>query len=131
MRESLGACYCDITTSLEHEIGACRADVVTDLDEETQEEKAAGQVDDPSFFLRQEGEEAVPYARRIFERVFCSDIERVLRMDVRLHVQYRATEFTLDRTLPSGDCHIVCHDCHIVSHCAMRLVSLAVLWSLL
>lgn len=55
---------------------------MTDLDEETQEEKAAGQSDDPSFFLRREGEAAVPYARRVFERVFCSDIERVLKMDV-------------------------------------------------
>lgn len=57
--------------------------MVTDLDEETQEEKAAGQSDDPCFFLRREAETAVPYARRVFERVFCSDIERVLKMDVR------------------------------------------------
>lgn len=61
--------------------------MVTDLDEETQEEKAAGQGDDPSFFLRREAEAAVPYARRIFERVFCSDIERVLKMDVSSRCQ--------------------------------------------
>lgn len=68
----------------------CRADVVTDLDEETQEQKAANQGDDPSFFLRREGEPAVPYARRIFERVFCTDIERVLKMDVSFGCYPRA-----------------------------------------
>ena len=68
--------------------GNCRADVVTDLDEETQEEMAAGQSDDPSFFLRRDEEPTVVYARRIFERVFCSDIERVLKMDVRPFMGY-------------------------------------------
>ena len=85
----------------------CRADAVTDLDEgaapsdptqgpaegqseaapegpsapETAEQKEA---EDPSAFLRQEGEAADVYARRIFERVYGHDIERVLRMEVRL-----------------------------------------------
>lgn len=36
---------------------------------------------DPSAFLRQEGEDANVYARRIFERVYGHDIERVLRME--------------------------------------------------
>ncbi len=57
--------------------------MVTDLDEETAEEKEAGQKDDPSFFQRGADEDAEPYARRVFQRVFCDDIQRVLRMDVR------------------------------------------------
>ena len=56
--------------------------MVTDLDEETAEEEA-GQKDDPSFFQRGADEAAEPYARRVFQRVFCDDIQRVLRMDVR------------------------------------------------
>ena len=85
----------------------CRADVVTDLDEgaapsypiqgpaEGQSEadpdghpapQPAGEkeAEDPSAFLRQEGEAADVYACRIFERVYGHDIERVLRMEVRL-----------------------------------------------
>ena len=85
----------------------CRADAVTDLDEgaapsdpiqgpaEGQSEadpdghpapEPAGkkEAEDPSAFLRQEGEAADVYARRIFERVYGHDIERVLRMEVRL-----------------------------------------------
>ena len=85
----------------------CRADAVTDLDEgaapsdpiqgpaEGQSEaapdgqsapEAAGEkeAEDPSAFLRQEGEAADVYASRIFERVYGHDIERVLRMEVRL-----------------------------------------------
>ena len=61
---------------------AFRPDVITDLDEETAEEKAAGEKDDPSFFQRRAGEGAEEYARRVFQRVFCNDIQRVLRMDV-------------------------------------------------
>ncbi len=57
--------------------------MVTDLDEETAEETEAGQKDDPSFFQRGADEAAEPYARRVFQRVFCDDIQRVLRMDVR------------------------------------------------
>ncbi len=83
-----------------------RADAVTDLDEgaapsdptqgpaegqdgagrQTDQEGAVEQkeAEDPSAFLRQEGEAAEAYARRIFERVYGHDIERVLRMEVRL-----------------------------------------------
>ena len=57
--------------------------MVTDLDEETAEEKDSGEKDDPSFFQRGADESAEPYARRVFQRVFCDDIQRVLRMDVR------------------------------------------------
>jgi hypothetical protein len=60
-----------------------RPDVITDLDEETAEEKAAGEKDEHSFFQREAGEGAEDYARRVFQRVFCNDIRRVLRMDVR------------------------------------------------
>lgn len=85
---------------------SCRADAVTDLDEgaapsdptqgpaEGQAEGGpqAGQeagaeqreAEDPSAFLRQDGEAADPYARRIFERVYGHDIERVLRMEASL-----------------------------------------------
>ena len=85
----------------------CRADAVTDLDEgaapsdptqgpaEGQSEAAPDgqsgaapegkEAEDPSAFLQQEGEAADVYARRIFERVYGHDIERVLRMEVRLH----------------------------------------------
>ncbi len=40
------------------------------------------EAEDPSAFLRQEGEAAETYASRIFERVYGHDIERVLRMEV-------------------------------------------------
>lgn len=85
----------------------CRADAVTDLDEgaassdptqgpaEGQSQAApdgqsasvvAGEKEgeEPSAFLQQEGEAADVYARRIFERVYGHDIDRVLRMEVRL-----------------------------------------------
>lgn len=42
------------------------------------------EAEDPSAFLRQEGEAADAYASRIFERVYGHDIERVLRMEVRI-----------------------------------------------
>lgn len=83
-----------------------RADAVTDLDEgaapsdptqgpaegqdgagsQAGQEGAAEQkeAEDPSAFLRQEGETADAYARRIFERVYGHDIERVLRMEVSI-----------------------------------------------
>ncbi len=38
--------------------------------------------EDASFFLRRDGEGSDAYARRVFGRVFTSDIERVLRMEV-------------------------------------------------
>lgn len=38
--------------------------------------------EDASFFLRKDGEGSGAYARRIFRRVFTSDIDRVLRMKV-------------------------------------------------
>ncbi len=38
---------------------------------------------DPSAFMVGEGEDPRAYAARIFRRVFCTDIESVLRMDVR------------------------------------------------
>ena len=89
---------------------AYRADAVTDLDEgaapsdptqgpaegqdgagpQPGQEGAAEQkeAEDPSAFLRQEGEAAEAYASRIFERVYGHDIERVLRMEVSIsHTQ--------------------------------------------
>ena len=43
----------------------------------------AGQAaEDASFFLRRDGEGSGTYARRIFQRVFTADIERVIRMEV-------------------------------------------------
>ena len=39
--------------------------------------------EDASFFLRRDGEGSGTYARRIFQRVFTADIERVIRMEVR------------------------------------------------
>lgn len=91
----------------------CRADAVTDLDEgaapsdPTQgpaeghsgaapdgqsaaaSKPAEGQeADDPSAFLQQAGEAADAYACRIFDRVYGHDIERVLRMEVRLRAPY-------------------------------------------
>lgn len=85
----------------------CRADAVTDLDEGAAPSEptqgpadghaqtapdgqpatvAAGEKEakEPSAFLQQEGEAADVYARRIFERVYGHDIDRVLRMEVRL-----------------------------------------------
>lgn len=88
---------------------ACRADAVTDLDEgaapsdptqgpaegqsEASPDRQSGaalepaepkETEDPSAFLRKEGEAADVYARRIFERVYGHDIERVLQMEVCL-----------------------------------------------
>lgn len=83
-----------------------RADAVTDLDEgahpaaATQgpaeghtpngsapgpDQNGGAEADDMSTFVRKEGEAAAAYARRIFERVYGHDIERVLRMDVGAH----------------------------------------------
>ena len=79
-----------------------RADAVSDLDEgaassDPTQGPAEGQggagpqgaaeqkeTEDPSAFLRQEGEAAEAYASRIFERVYGHDIERVLRMEVSM-----------------------------------------------
>ncbi|DBA95757.1 hypothetical protein WJX77_000574 [Trebouxia sp. C0004] len=80
-----------------------RADAVTDLDEgaapsdptqgpaegqdgagpqaDQEEAKEQKEAEDPSAFLRQDGETAEAYACRIFERVYGHDIERVLRME--------------------------------------------------
>ena len=85
-----------------------RADAVTDLDEgaapsdPTQgpaegptpdasapntppgpDQNGAAEADEGSSFARKDGEAANAYARRIFERVFGHDIERVLRMEVK------------------------------------------------
>lgn len=38
--------------------------------------------EEASFFLRRDGEGSGTYARRIFQRVFTADIERVIRMEV-------------------------------------------------
>ena len=46
------------------------------------DQKVDAPAEDVSSFARKEGEAADAYARRIFERVFGHDIERVLRMDV-------------------------------------------------
>ena len=39
--------------------------------------------EDLSKFLARDGEDPGAYAARIFRRVFCADIESVLKMDVR------------------------------------------------
>lgn len=57
---------------------------VTDLDEKAAEAEAeeSGAADDLSDFQQQEGEAPEAFARRIFHRVFCSDIEKVLTLEV-------------------------------------------------
>ncbi|KAK9841453.1 hypothetical protein WJX74_006089 [Apatococcus lobatus] len=64
-----------------------RADVVSDLDEaaekaegETEGDAAAAAEQEASFFVRQTGESSFAYADRVFHRVFCFDIERVISM---------------------------------------------------
>lgn len=42
------------------------------------------EAEEPSAFLQQEGEAVDAYVRRMFERVYGHDIDRVLRMEVRL-----------------------------------------------
>ena len=54
----------------------------TDGSATTSDQDGAAPTEDVSSFARYEGEAADAYARRIFERVFGHDIERVLRMDV-------------------------------------------------
>jgi hypothetical protein len=49
---------------------------------ERQAAAAAAAAEEASFFVR-DGEGSGAYARRVFQRVFTSDIERVLRMEVR------------------------------------------------
>ncbi len=63
--------------------------MVTDLDEaaekiegETEADAAAAAEKEASFFIRQSGESSTAYAARIFHRVFCFDIERVIGMTV-------------------------------------------------
>lgn len=66
---------------------------MTDLDEEGDKERdgeapavngdGSGHSNGASAFLRQDGETAKAYARRIFQRVFQEDIETVLKMEVR------------------------------------------------
>lgn len=66
-----------------------RPDTVTDLDEPVKDadkadcgdEVAQPSPEDPSVFLRRDGEAALQYAARIFERVFTTDIERVCGME--------------------------------------------------
>ena len=64
----------------------CSPEVVTDLDEKTAEEKEAegngAEQASANDFLRQDGELPEAYARRVFKRVFCQDIEKVLSMEV-------------------------------------------------
>ena len=67
----------------------CRADAVSDLDEaaekaegETEGDAAAAAEQEASFFVRLAGEGSTAYAERIFNRVFCFDIERVIKMKV-------------------------------------------------
>ena len=66
----------------------CSPDVVTDLDEKTAEEKEAeangAEQVTANDFLRQDGELPEAYVRRVFKRVFCQDIEKVLSMEVCL-----------------------------------------------
>lgn len=62
-------------------------DTVSDLDEKSAEEKEAEAdgskpPEDPSDFLRKEGESPRDFAIRIWQRVFCKDIENVLSMEV-------------------------------------------------
>jgi hypothetical protein len=51
---------------------------------ETEEKAAADAAERGSFFKVREGEEPEPYARRVFERLFSSDIKEVLVMEVCL-----------------------------------------------
>ena len=74
---------------LDHPVMLCRADVVSDLDEaaekaegETEGDAAAAAEQEASFFVRQAGEGSTAYAERIFNRVFCFDIDRVISMKV-------------------------------------------------
>ena len=62
-----------------------RPDATTDLDEASGEGKENGEArtEDPSAFLRGIDEAADAYARRIFDLVFCRDIEKALGMEVR------------------------------------------------
>ncbi|KAK9806335.1 hypothetical protein WJX72_010622 [[Myrmecia] bisecta] len=82
-----------------------RPDVVTDLDEAEAngEDGAEGheEKEDPSFFLRRDGETADAYARRIFHRVFTYDIERVLRMKDLWTTRTPPTPLVLDDILES------------------------------
>lgn len=65
---------------------------MTDLDEEGDKERdgeapaekgdGGGHSNGASAFLRQDGETAEAYARRIFQRAFQEDIETVLKMEV-------------------------------------------------
>ena len=50
--------------------------------EEAEAEAQGAERDNPSDFVRGEGESAADYAARIFQRVFCRDIERVVTMEV-------------------------------------------------
>ena len=66
----------------------CSPDVVTDLDEKSAEEReaeanGAKPQDDPSVFLKRPDETPREYAIRIWQRVYCRDIENVLSMEVR------------------------------------------------
>lgn len=43
---------------------------------------AAAQAEDPSFFLRRDGEPALEYAARVFGRVYTTDIQRLAEVKV-------------------------------------------------
>lgn len=62
----------------------------------------AKEAEDPSVFLRGEGEAADGYACRIFERVFGHDIERVLRMEDLWTTRKPPTALHLADPLQSG-----------------------------
>jgi ubiquitin-like 1-activating enzyme E1 B len=54
----------------------------TDLDTEAGDEATADEEKDrTSFFLKNEGEASLDYAKRIFERVFRTDVESLVRME--------------------------------------------------
>ena len=47
------------------------------------EEERRRQLEEASFFVRKDGEGGLAFAVRVFERVYGSDIERLVRMEVR------------------------------------------------
>ncbi|KIY96859.1 ubiquitin-like 1-activating enzyme E1 B [Monoraphidium neglectum] len=66
------------------------------------QEAAAEARDAASFFLRREGEAAAAYARRVFGRVFASDIERVAGMAELWKLRRPPTPLNLDHLLPDA-----------------------------
>lgn len=75
----------------------------TDLDDQTRRERgqqaadgeevgastgASSAPEDPSFFLRRDGESSLEYAARVFERIYTTDIEQLCSVKVRPHYSY-------------------------------------------